>query len=900
MLTACNLKVEYKSNPIGMDEKSPRFSYELDGTGKDQTAYRITVQSEQGETVWDSGFTESNLCNQIVYGGKPLECFTRYNWQVQVKDEKGKISKGGEEKAFFETGFLGTAWQGKWIFARGGTAYKLPPQKLFRPFEVTGKLKAARLYTAALGLYEAYINGQTVTEDIFTPGWTDYYKRVQYQAYDVTKLIKPGKNTAATLLGDGWFCGSIVRLWSQGNPTYGPHPMLCQELHLIYEDGRREVIASDGNYKSYTPTNPDIRLSDIYAGELYDAAAADDSWKMPDMKHYAGNASVFEGWAETAYFESMIPHFRSWKLPQIVWQSGAPVRRIMTVKPVSVRKRKETGTFIVDFGQNLTGRERLTLKNTKKGMMLTIRHGEMLDADGSLYTENLRGAEATTTYYAATNPKKTVYEPKFTFYGFRYLEIAGYPGELKADQIEAVVIHSALEETGAFECSNPLVNQLFSNIVWGQRSNFLDVPTDCPQRDERQGWTGDTQVFANVATYNMYCPEFYTKWIHDLNSCQQPDGGYPAFAPDAFRWGLGDFGGFATGWADAAIICPDVLFKKYGDLRIIRKYFDNMKRYLDIQIKAAGGNLIVNNACYGDWLNIEDDTSRPLLSTAYLAGMSRLLAHHAKLLGRKDDEQYLLNQFEAVREAFRKEFFKQDRLTEKSQTAALLTLHFDLAPEKAYKNVCAGLLKNIRDKKVHLSTGFLGTPLLLKVLTKIGEIDLAYELLQQTSYPGWLYPVTQGATTMWERWNSWNEETGFGDIGMNSFNHYAYGAVGEWFYETICGIQPMAETAEQAGFKHFRLAPEFGNSLEYANAAYHSQHGLIASGWRRSEEMILWMFQIPCGTTAEVCLNIPGAESALLHAGLVKSGEKFIAEPGEYQVEIPVKSVIKTKKNKKN
>ncbi len=888
MLTACNFKVEYKTNPLGMDEKSPRFSYELDGSGKEQTAYRITVESESGETVWDSGFVKSSVCCQIVYTGKPLEPFTRYNWSVQVKDEKGKASAVSKEKAFFETGFLGTPWKGKWILGRSGSACKLPPQKLYRRFEITKELKSARLYTTALGLYEAYINGQNVTEDIFTPGWTDYYKRVQYQAYDVTSLIKPGKNMLADLLGDGWFCGTITSNCAQGKTTYGPHPMLCQELHLIYEDGSKEIIASDGEYKCYRQTNPDIRISDIYVGELYDGAESDETWKMPESDRNDGAAIVFEGWAETAFYNNMIPALRTDKLPQIVWQSGAPIRRIMTVKPVSIKKRKETGTFIVDFGQNLTGRERLTLKNTKKGMMLTIRHGEMLDTDGSLYTSNLRSAEATTFYYAPT-AKTSVYEPKFTFYGFRYLEIAGYPGELKSDQIEAVVIHSMLEETGAFECSDPLINQLFKNIVWGQRSNFLDVPTDCPQRDERQGWTGDTQVFANVATYNMHCPEFYTKWLHDLNSCQHPDGGYPAFAPDAFRWGYyDDFTGFATGWADAAIICPDVLFKKYGDIRIICKYFDNMKRYLDIQIKAAGGKFIVNNACYGDWLNIDDDTSRPLLSTAYLAGMSRVLAHHAALLGRKEDEQLLRNQYEAVREAFRKEFFKKNRLVEQSQTAALLTLHFDLAPEKAYKNVCADLIKNIRDdKKLHLSTGFLGTPLLLKVLTQIGEVDLAYDLLRQTTYPGWLYPVTQGATTMWERWNSWNEETGFGDVGMNSFNHYAYGAVGEWFYETICGIQPMAETAEQAGFRHFRLAPKFGKLLEYASAAYHSQYGLIASGWRRGEDSILWMFQVPCGTTAEV--ELPGAEQALLDAGLVRNDGKFIAEPGEYQVEIPAK-----------
>lgn len=334
---------------------------------------------------------------------------------------------------------------------------------------------------------------------------------------------------------------------------------------------------------------------------------------------------------------------------------------------------------------------------------------------------------------------------------------------------------------------------------------------------------------------------------------------------------------------------PDVMLRKYGDLRIIAKYFDRMKRYLFLQVRAAGNSFIVSNATYGDWLNLNDDTSRELLSTSYLAGMAKLLAHHAELLGRKDDETELLALSEKVRDAYRKRFFKDGKLIEKSQTAALLTLHFGLAPEDAYENVCKALVRSIKvTHKLHLSTGFLGTPLLLKVLTQIGEIDLAYDLLQQTTYPGWLYPVTQGATTMWERWNSWNEKTGFGDIRMNSFNHYAYGAVGEWFYETICGIQPLTDTLEHAGFRHFRLAPAFGRSLTEANAVYHSPYGLIASGWKRSGRVIRWHFEVPCGSTAEIVL--PGAEKALKAAGIPFCGEcgNFVADSGEYDVEVGI------------
>ena len=885
MLTAHRLKVEYKTNPIGTDERIPRFSYELTGTANTQSAYKIVVKKEDGELVWDSGFVEDDRCTQIPYLGKPLDTFTRYNWSVQLKDENGKVSPASKEKAFFETGFIDTPWTGKWICRNDGMGNLRDVRRLFRRFEVKKKVAKARLYTTALGLYQAYINGKNVTEDIFTPGWTDYYNRVQYQAYDVTKLIKQGVNVLADLLAEGWFCGMIARNWNGGDVTYGPHPALRQELHLTYADGTTEKIVSDENYRVQTnPACSGERLSDIYLGETFDAQEDPYAWmtaEEPTWDEYS--AKVLEGEHARIFYKDVINRSA---FPTIEWQSGAPIRRIMALKPVSIKKRKEAATYIVDFGQNLTGRERIKLKKTVRGTVITIRHGEMLNEDGSLYTSNLRKALATTTYIAGNN-KNVVYEPTFTWYGFRYLEISGWPGELTADNIEAHVIHSKLEEVGAFECSDPLINKLFQNIVWGQRSNFLDVPTDCPQRDERLGWTGDTQVFANVATYNMNCPEFYTKWIKDLNLCSETIEGFKSWAPDQYRCFTDGFFGsfFSTGWADAGIVCPDVMLRKYGDIRLLEAFYTNMKDYLLAQIRYADNKLIVSNTRYHDWLNLDDPTSDPLLCTAYMAGMMKVVAHHAELLGKKEDATYLSNLAEAVKEAFQKEFFKNNKLVENSQTAALLTLHFDLAPEKAYKNVCKQLVKSIKDThKLHLSTGFLGTPLLLPVLTKIGEIDLAYDLLSQTSYPGWLYPVTQGATTMWERWNSWNEDSGFGDIHMNSFNHYAYGAVGEWFYETICGIQPMTDKLEYAGFKHFRLAPRFGKKLDHAMGAYHSQYGVIASGWRREENMILWMFEVPIGTTAEI--DLPGAEIALGAAGIQKIDGKFIATPGEYQVAI--------------
>ncbi len=865
MLTPRYLRTEYKVNPIGMDEKAPRFSWQLAGTGKIQKTYRITVTDESGAEVWDSGVVKDGRSSQIMYAGALLKPFTKYSWTLRVTDESGKNSR--PVSAAFETGFLGTAWTAKWITCWGTENNRI--LRFYKDFTVSKPVAKARLYTTALGLYEAYINGKNVTEDIFTPGWTDYYHRVQYQAYDVTKLIKPGANRLADQVGEGWYCGTISRNWTPGKVTYGSRQALLQELHITYADGSKEIIATNKDFPNQkTVAVATLRHSDIYQGELYDADQDDREWKLPGPTPFGGQVQATD--------EVSVP-----EEVKVEWNSGAPVRRIMTLKPVSIKFRKQTDTYIVDFGQNITGRERIRLKNTRRGRVIVIRHGEMLNEDGSLYVKNLRSADATTTYLAG-NHRSAVYEPTFTFYGFRYVEISGWPGKLTADDIEAVVIHSDLAQTGRFSCSNPLINKLFENIVWGQRGNFLDVPTDCPQRDERFGWTGDVQVFANAATYNMDSAAFYTKWIRDLNLCQRADGAYPHIAPNPFgnhSW----VSEGVTGWADAGIVCPDVILRKYADVPLYKMWLENMVRWLDYEYTVHGNSYLVGNAHLGDWLNCNDETGRQFLATAYLAGMAALVARNARLVGDKKITAKMGKFASEAKKTFQKHFVVKNQLTESSQTAMVLALYFDLVPENAYKNVCNALVKRIRvTYKNHLSTGFLGTPLLLKTLSKIGQTDLAYAVLEQTTYPGWLYPVTQGATTMWERWNSWNHETGFGDVSMNSFNHYAYGAVADWFYEYICGIQPLADQPENLGFKHFRLAPQPGKSLQYARAEFDSPYGRIKSGWTRGKNgKITYTFTIPVNTTAEVVLP----EKLLKKAGFTPDTQgRFILGPGEYTI----------------
>ncbi len=818
MLQITRMLTEYKENPIGMDEAVPRFCYTLTGSAKKQCFREITVmEALTGKILWESGKLATPETTQIEYAGLPLAPRTAYTWRVTATDDAGNTASG---KARFETGMMDTPWKAKWIAGTMAQTNCLPVQDTSKTFTLEDDPANARLYISALGLYEAEINGKPVTEDCLTPGWTDYYCRVQYQVYDVSSLLQKGENVLKISLAEGWYAGTISRLWNGHKPTWGEYPMVIAELR---GDGQVFAMTDD----SWTFTDSDTILSDIYAGETVNRRIG---------YLFTRPATVCETAVKT------------------VWTAGAPVRRMRTLRAQNITRLPD-GRFIVDFGINFTGRERFTLRNAAPGCAVIIRHGEMLREDGTLYTENLRSAAATTTYFAKGGMAEETYEPRFTFYGFRYLEVTGWPGELTAQDMEAVVLFSDLAETGKFQSSHELVNKLFSNIVRGQESNFVDVPTDCPQRDERLGWTGDTQVFANVAAYNKFSPEFYTKWIVDLNLGRQ-DELYPSFAPYPYRAPRQASPGenfFSAGWGDAGIICPWQLFRKYGDTRVCRIWLDNMERSLLRQIERHNGSTIVSDAFYGDWLNLDAPTDKTLIASAYLAGMMQLVARMASVCGDTARAERMKELRGIAEKTFAEKFFSADgEISCKTQTAALMTLHFDLVPEHAYRKTVDFLVNDIEvARDCHLSTGFLGTPLLLPVLTRIGRTDLAYRLLEQTTYPGWLFPVTNGATTMWERWNSWTPEQGFGEVSMNSFNHYAYGAVGEWFYETICGILP----GEQGGFRQFHLAPEPGGSFTRACAEYDSLYGKIVSGWELQKDgSLLWNITVPFGTEATLVM----------------------------------------------
>lgn len=899
MFQITHLMTEYKVNPVGMDEYCPRFSYRITGDCLCQNMRKIRVWKENGECVWDTGFVPGSDTAQIPYQGKTLEPFTKYFWSVAAKDEKGNIGESTEEN-FFETGFLGRKWSADWISAHApsGRDMLTAPHRLFLDFSLEEMPVKARLYSTALGVYVPYFNGERVTEDVLLPGWTDYFSRVQYQAYDVKDFLQKGDNRFGVLLGSGWFSGRIAGNWSSDASAIGRHAVFCGELHLTFADGRKKVILSDEKFR-YFHEDGAIRMSDIYMGENYDARREMD-WSCPGVKRKGDIA-----------FKVYIEH------PGVkrTWHSGAFVRKIQELTAKSITKMP-SGVYIVDFGQNFAGRERLYLKNTFAGQTITVRHGEMLDKDGSLYEENLRRAVAATNY-VCKSVAEAVYEPEFTFYGFRYLEISGWNGELTEENIKGIVLSSDLPETGKFSCSNDMVNTLYSNIVWGQKSNFVDIPTDCPQRDERYGWTGDTQVFCNMATWNSFGAEFYTKWLIDLNSDLMDSGCYMHFSPNPFGRAsaedmlkdfhpYGRYGHPYTGWSDAGLICPWILYEKYMDIRLIEKFLPTMLHQVDY-ITANSDNFITKAEPFADWLNVDHPTNKKFLGTAYFAAMAALASRLAALAGRKEESCRMKILHEDVKEAFQKEFFLPDGMIHIkepgvttgtrvhkeiylpcTQTAALLTLYFSLAPENGTEKILDWLIKDITvTHDNHLTTGFLGTPLLLKVLSRYGRSDVASALLLQTTYPSWLYPITQGATTMWERWNSYNHETGFGDTEMNSFNHYAYGAVGDWFFEYLCGIRPCPEKSGTTAFKHFILEPCFCEEFEHAECSFDSMSGRIVSGWKRiGEKQIQWSFTIPCNCTARIIF--PG--EPICTECLQKDPEgNYTAGTGSYTVRIRMK-----------
>ncbi|PYT93671.1 MAG: alpha-L-rhamnosidase, partial [Acidobacteria bacterium] len=793
-----------------------------------------------GKFMWESGKQSSDASIQVEYGGPAPESGRIYYWQVRVADNHGHLSEWSKV-AHWEMGMLETAdWKAKWITPDllENETKSNPAPLLRREFSMNKKVERARLYATAMGLYEMSMNGKRVGDEYFTPGWTSYDFRFQYQTFDVTSSLKNGANCLAAMLGDGWFRGRMAWNPKNNRNRYGKKLALLAQLVITYKDGTQQIVTSDDQWKSSTGA---VLESDIYNGETYDARLEQAGWNEAGFND--------KSWKPATVLEA--------PKAKLVAPAGPPVKAMEEITPVKVL-HTPAGDTVLDMGQNMVGWVRFRV-TAPAGTTITLRHLEVLDKAGNFYTDNLRSAKQMIRYTTKGQGTET-FEPHFTFQGFRYVAVSGWPGELKPQDFAGVVVHSAIRRTGSFETSNALLNQLQHNILWGQKGNFLDVPTDCPQRDERLGWTGDAQVFARTASFNHDTAAFYTKWLKDVALDQEDDGAVPFVIPNVLSHETRQGEAASAGWADVALVVPWTVYQSYGDKRILEEQYPSMKAWVEYMRRQAGEKYVWSNGfSFGDWLAFATTrsdypgatTDKDLIQTAYFARSTALLAKTATVLGKKEDAAEYASLEEKIRSAFQKEFVAPNgRLSSNTQTAYALALAFELLPQAQRAAAAARLADDVK-KFGHLTTGFLGTPFLCQTLSDYGYLDIAYMLLNRTEYPSWLYPVTKGATTIWERWDGIKPDGTFQDPGMNSFNHYAYGAIGEWMYRIVTGIE-LDEA--HPGYKHVLIQPQPGGGLTFANASVESIYGRVASGWKIADGRFALTIEVPANTTATVRL----------------------------------------------
>ncbi len=880
MTTITNLLCEYRANPLGMDVRQPRLSWQLqsDRRGAAQTAYQLRASGDPADLasgknlLWDSGKVASDQSILVPYGGPALHSGQRVYWQVRAWDETGAAS-AWSEPAWWEMGLLDASdWQAEWITPDWDedTTQSQPQPALRRAFTLDGAVKTARVYVTSLGLYELHLNGQRVGDDVLTPGWTAYNHRLQYQTYDVTGLLRPGDNAIGALLGDGWYRGW---LGFEGNRnTWGDRLGLLLQLHITYADGRTAIITSDDAWRA---TLGPIRMSDLYNGESYDARLELPEWAAPGY-----NDKAWQGVRKLDQSKDVL-----------IAQNGPAIIRNEEIKPVKII-RTPAGETVFDFGQNMVGWLRLKVAGPA-GATITLRHFEVLDQQGNVYLTNLRKAQQALTYTLKGDGVET-YEPRFTFMGFQFVSVEGWPGEPTLDSLTGVVVHSDIPSTGDFACSNSLINQLQHNIVWGQKGNFVDVPTDCPQRDERLGWTGDAQVFIRTACYNRDVASFFTKWLADLAAEQHPNGGVPMVIPDPMkRSAFGRSAGGSAAWADAATICPWTIYECYGDKGILAQQYASMAAWVGYMAGQAGAsNLWTTGFHFGDWLDYRGRggfdtapmTDKELIASAFFGYSTSLLQKAAEVLGKTEDAAKYAELVAKIKAAWTAEFVSANgRVGPNSQTSYVLALHFDLLPEALRPSAAARLAEEVRKFGYHLTTGFVGTPYLCHVLSRFGYTDLAYELLNQESYPSWLYPVKKGATTIWERWDGIKPDGSFQDAGMNSFNHYSYGAIGDWMYRVAAGIDTAADAP---GYKHVLIKPQPGGGLTHVRAALRSPYGEIVSAWQLTDADFRLQMTVPANTRATV--RVPASNLAQV----TESGKKLGEAAGVVSVKVEDGAVV--------
>lgn len=873
-------------NPLGFYDAKPTFSWKLpvSENNKSQAAYQIIVATSEdllpnNADLWNSKKQESEQSVWVKYEGKPLESRQKVYWQVKYWNQDNEASEWSEIN-HFELGLLSNKdWKAKWIGLDTKKEKVIGSQKniLHRPqylrkgFELSNDVASARLYITSKGVFDVAINGEDVSDDIMPPGYTPYKERIETITYDVSDFIESGQNTIGVELAAGWHSGRLGWIKNYWLDTETPK-MICQ-LELTMTDGSKKIIISDDSWKG--TTNGPIRLASIYDGETYDANLEIPNW--------ATNNFNDKNWESVNTFP-------------ISGNIRLEPKRHTTVKNkielATKELTKKEATVIFDLKQNMVGVPLLKVP-MKKGETLKVRFAEMLSPDGSFYTENYRSA-LSTNYYTASEDGVIEWSPKFTFHGFRYVELSGFDAssEPSKDWVTGIVQYSDFEKNGSFTTSHEKLNQLQSNIVWGLRGNFFDIPTDCPQRDERMGWTGDAQVFGPTSMFNADVYKFWASWLQSVKESQFDNGGIPWVVPDVLYNNK-----VSSGWGDVCTIIPWKIYFRTGDKAVLEENFEMMKSWV-AHHKATSTNYISSMNTFADWLqpnpangNTKGDTSHSLIGTAFFAHSAHLTSKAAKVLGKTDEFEKYDALYKSVAKAFENEFFENGKVKEvtETQTSYLLGLAFGLLSEENTAAAKKHLLEKIAEADYHLRTGFLGTPLLSEVLDETGEIDLMYKLLFNETYPSWFYSINQGATTIWERWNSYSKEEGFNPMSMNSLNHYAYGAIGEWMYERIGGIAPL-----EAGYKKIRIAPKPRDPLTSAKTSVNVPYGKIASSWEIKGDEFQLNITIPPNTTAEVTIPANTEKELVLNgedfmnnenAKLINKGEKdfnILVEAGTY------------------
>lgn len=854
------LKTEYQENPIHIDE-SPTFSwvYNDKNRGASQGAYQILVASseenlsdEENADIWNSGKVQSDQSVHISYEGVALESDTRYYWTVKTWDQEDNDSEFSDP-AWFETGLMKNMdWQADWI---GDGSIAKPPRSiaLRKEFNINKPVAHAKVYVSGLGNYVLFLNGQKVGNDKLTPGWTHYPHKIQYQSYDVSQMLNEGPNAAGAYLGNMWWSSGLG--W-KGGVTYSDGPLhFIMQMHVTYEDETTEIIKSDNSWK--TDLSPIVE-NELYDGETYDANLEQPGWDKPNFNDNA--------WSNV----EVIPVPDSILL---VAQEASTIQVTQELVPVAINE-VNPGIFVFDLGQNMVGTARLRVKG-EQGDEIVMKFAELIHPDGTVAQENLRSANVDDRYILKGTGEEEIYEPFFTYHGFRYVQVEGLDYKPDKEAITGLVFHTNAEMAGKFNSSNELLNSVYNNILWGQRGNLMSVPTDCPQRDERLGWMGDAQVFAATANYNMNLPNFWHKWQRDILDCQEPEGWVYDVNPAIVVGGPSK-----PGWGDAVVIVPWENYRFYGDLKIVDESYDGMKAWVDYMENNSEDYIYEwgdeEFGGYGDWVAVEKTPSKPI-GAAYFFYSSKLLSQMAGVLGKSEDQAYYQELCEKIAPAYQNKYFdpQSGQYEGQTQTANLLPVAFGITPDDLKEQVVEKVVANVRDRGNHLTTGFLGTKYLLPILSDYGYHDLAYEVATQRDYPSWGYMVEKGATTMWELWNSDTERP----EGMNSRNHFAFGVVGEWYFGYLAGIKPVFE---HPGFKKSIIAPKPVGDLSFAQASQETVYGSLAVRWQKNDTGLELDVTIPNNTSATVKVPKLGEEKVQITEATenIYTNSEFTAKQG--------------------